>query len=135
MKSQERNSYREFFEKGQQHTNAAQESLRKGDYDAAVSNYCVAIINFLDSLSVNKFGQLLKSPSHESAPNLLQKKLSGIGVSGFRDLEKECREVLQLKNIAAYQAVRLKKSHGELAARHCSKLIDFVEKNYSTDVI
>ena len=68
MKSVDRSKYKIFLLKGEQHQKAGDIAHREKSYDAAVTNYSVALINFLDALSVNRFGTDLSSDSHESAP-------------------------------------------------------------------
>jgi hypothetical protein len=41
---------------------------RDSAIDAAITNYAVALINYLDALSVNLFGRDLSSDNHEAAP-------------------------------------------------------------------
>src|SRR5687768_3932672 len=114
--------YRSFLKKGQQHEKAAHWSLKEGEFDAAITNFCIALINYLDALSVNRFGRNLSSDSHEGAPALLQKQLNGIGISDFRSFTKDCVGVLKLKNIAAYRSKPLSKKDATFAGKVTEKI-------------
>jgi hypothetical protein len=127
MKVEDRAKYRDFLEKAGQHLRAAAVMLDEKHFDAAVSNSCLALINYLDALSVNRFGQSHKSENHAAAPTLLQRKLVGIGIADFKTLHKDCTTLLKLKNIASYEGRRITSKEAKQAVKLVRTVKDYVE--------
>ena len=135
MRAIEKGKYNAFTEKGEQHYQVGNRALEDKAYDAAITNYCVAIINYLDALSVNRFGKDLSSDNHEAAPVILQKQLSGIGISGFKAISADSVRVLRMKNIASYRAQTLNGKQAREARKVVEKVKNFIDENLNSLVI
>lgn len=117
----------ELLDKGAQHQRAADAAMGAKDIDAAITNYAVALINYLDALSVNRFGKDLSSDNHEAAPPTLQQRLSGIGIPDFKPLQSSCVEILKMKNVASYRAEPLTEPQAKRARATARKAREYVE--------
>ena len=127
MRIEDKAKYKEMLEKAEQHLLAADLILKEKSFDAVVSNSCLALINYLDALSINRFGQNLGSVNHSAAPALLQKKLNGIGIGDFKALQKSCTKLLGLKNQASYQSRKMTKKEAIDAVSLLKRVKLFIE--------
>ncbi len=127
MRAVDKAKYKVFFQKSRQHSDAGDWALKEKSYDAAITNYCIALINLLDTLSVNRFGKDLSSDNHEAAPVNLYKSLSGVGIVDFKTLSMECVEILKMKNVASYRSEPLTLSQAKRAQQVTKKIRLFVE--------
>jgi len=127
MRTVEKARYKVYLDKGRQHSGAADAALKGKSYDAAITNYCIALINDLDALSVNRFGKDLSSDSHEAAPITLQGLLNELGISDFKALAVRCVEVLRMKNKASYRSESLTAEDARRARKVARDARAFVE--------
>ena len=127
-------SYWAFLRKGDEHLACGNDAIKNKRYDAAVTNYSIAIINYLDSLSVNRFGKDLSSDNHEGAPHILLKNLSGAGITDFKGLANKCGAVLKLKNVASYRAEELGKKEAEQAKGGAQETKTYVESKIDRSI-
>lgn len=123
-----------FFKKGEEHEACGGDAIKNKRHNAAVSNYSIAIINYLDALSVNQFGKDLSSGNHEAAPFDLHKSLNGAGITDFRGLAAECGAVLKLKNLASYQSKELGSKEAAQARKVAQKVRVYVEDKFDRKV-
>lgn len=114
MKTVDKASFKQYFDKAIQHFNAADFARKNKDYDAAVTNYSISLINFLDAVAVRKLGKTLNSDNHSAAPVILQNELSKIGIPNFKKYTKKCISVLDLKNKASYSADEHTSKHAKM---------------------
>jgi hypothetical protein len=135
MRSADKAEFMTFFEKGHQHLRAANWALSEGDCDAAVTNFCIALINYLDALSINRFGKNLSSSNHEAAATLLLQQLNSIGVADFKTLSSDCLKVLKMKNMASYRSVSLTFKEARIARQIVEKVRDYVESRFDRTII
>lgn len=135
MRAIEKAKYKIYLEKATQHSEAGNWAIKGKSYDAAITNYSVALINLLDALSVNRFGKDLSSDNHEAAPINLNKQLSGVGITDFKLLSMECVEVLKMKNIASYRSEPLTVRHAKRAQEVVKKVRSFVESKIDEKVL
>ncbi len=135
MRAIDKSEFKLYFEKGRQHQKVAHWSFKEKDYDAAITNFCIAIINYLDALSVNRFGKDLSSKNHEAAPVALHQQLNGIGISDFKSLSFECVRVLKLKNVASYRSHSLTSSDAKLAQNTTEKAMKYVETKFDRQIL
>lgn len=126
MKSVDRPKYAVYLKKGEQHMSAASSAMKEKSYDAAVTNYTIALINFMDALSVNRFGKDLSTDNHTAAPTNLYKLLNGIGVTDFKALSQECVQALQLKNQASYASDPVSQKDAKICEQTVKKLQSYI---------
>jgi hypothetical protein len=134
MKTVDRAKYTNFLKKGEQHQRSGIEALKNKDYDAAVTNFSIALINYLDALSVNRFGKDLSSDNHESAPPTLNNRLKPIGISDFNLMATDCSEVLKLKNVASYRGINLTQKEAFKASKVIEKVKIYVKSKLDPSV-
>jgi len=127
MKTVDKAKYITFIQKGDQHQRSGTSALKEKDYDSAVTNFSIALINYLDALSVNRFGKDLSSDNHESAPATLNNRLKPIGVTDFHSMVTDCSEVLKLKNVASYRGVNLTQKEAGKASKVVEKIKAFIK--------
>lgn len=94
-----------------------------------MTNDSIALINFLDALSVHVIGRDLSSSNHEGAPAILLKTLTAKGVRGFKELCPECIEVLRLKNTASYWSENLTEKEAKKAKKSVEEIVKYVGQN------
>ena len=135
MRTVEKSKYKDYLEKAKQHSEAGAWALNGKAYDAAITNYCIALINLLDALSVNRFGKDLSSDNHEAAPIILNKQLSGAGIADFKQLSMDCVEILKIKNVASYRSEPLTSQHAKRAQEVVKKVKTFVESKVDERVM
>ncbi|MBI2605280.1 MAG: hypothetical protein HYW49_04285 [Deltaproteobacteria bacterium] len=135
MRAVDKSKYKVYLDKARQHSEAGDSALKEKGYDAAVTNYCVALINLLDALSVNRFGKDLSSDNHEAAPINMNKRLSGIGIADFKPLSMDCVEILKIKNVASYLSEELTSKDAKRAQEVVGKLKAFVESKVDERVM
>jgi hypothetical protein len=133
-KSVDKARYSVFLRKGEEHEDCAAHAFSNKGYNAAVSNYSIAIINYLDALSINRFGKDLSSGNHEAAPYDLNKSLNGSGISDFKELASECGAVLKMKNLASYQAKEIGNRDAQYARGVTDKVKAYVEEKIDRTV-
>ena len=95
----------------------------------------IAIINYLDALSVNRFGRDLDSGNHQASPDLLNKSLTGTGITDFKGLSRQCREILQLKNVASYRAEEITGKDARLAKKTTEQLKVYVVRKLDRKIL
>lgn len=127
MRIIEKAKYKVFLEKSKQHTATGDWALKEKSFDAAITNYSIALINLLDALSVNRFGKDLSSDNHEAAPINLNKMLNGMGIVDFKSLTLDCIEILKMKNVASYRSEPLTLNQAKRAQQVIKKIRIFVE--------
>lgn len=127
MRTIDKSKYKIYFEKSKQHSDVGDWALKEKIYDAAITNYCIALINLLDALSVNRFGKDLSSDNHEAAPIHLSKQLNGVGIVDFKPLSMSCVEILKMKNVASYRSEPLTLKQAKHANQVVKKVRIFVE--------
>lgn len=130
----EKATYLTFFKKGEEHEACGDGALASKRYNAAVTNYSIAIINYLDALSVNRFGRDLSSGHHPAAPDLLHKSLNGAGITDFKRLAGQCRAALQMKNAASYRADEITVTDARLAKKTTQQVKSYVTKKFDRNI-
>lgn len=135
MRQVDRSEYEIYFEKARQHENVAKFAYDDKSNDAAITNFCIAIINCLDALSVNRFGKDLSSSNHEAAPILLHQHLNGIGITDFKTLAGECTKVLKMKNVASYRSLPLTSKDAKLAKQTLDKVKVYARSNLDRAIL
>ena len=123
----DKGQYTAFLKNGGEHEACGSEAIAGKRYNAAVTNYSIAIINYLDALSVNRFGKDLSSGNHEAAPSDLLRSLNGAGITDFKGLAVECGAVLRLKNLASYQSKEINSKDATQARKIAQKVKSYVE--------
>lgn len=134
MRNVEKSKYKVYLEKSKQHSDVGDWALKEKIYDAAITNYSIALINLLDALSINRFGKDLSSDNHEAAPINLSKQLNRIGIVDFKPLSMECVEILKMKNVASYRSEPLTISQAKRAHQVVKKIKIFVESKVDEKV-
>ncbi len=129
MKNYPKDNYVILENKAKEHKYVAIYSLEKQLYDACVSTACLSLINYMDALSINLFGNDNKSSNHNQAPFVLLQKLNKIGKSDFKKVANEVHATLNLKNLASYQGRRVNKKDAKSAIKALDKMIEYYNKN------
>ncbi|MGK5085058.1 hypothetical protein WDW37_17355 [Bdellovibrionota bacterium FG-1] len=134
MRAVDKAEFSSYLSKGHQHQKVANWSHKEKDSDAAVTNFCIALINYLDALSVNRFGKDLSSDGHEGAPTILHKQLNGIGITDFKSLARDCINVLKLKNVASYRSKALSVTDSKFAKKTVEEAKAYVESKLDAQI-
>lgn len=129
MRIHPKGDYAIFEKKAKEHRLACEYLFKSNAFDACVSTACLSLINYMDALSVNLFGRDNEGRNHEQAPIILFQKLSGIGKSGFKALCAEIHEILNLKNIAAYESRTVSREDAKNAMQTLKKTIEYYNRN------
>lgn len=129
MRIHPKGDYKILEKKAKEHGLASEYLFKEKAFDACVSVACLSLINYMDALSINLLGNDNKSRNHEQAPVLFFKKLNKIGKSDFKTLCSEIHEILNLKNLAAYESRSMSNGDARKAIQVLKKMVVYYNRN------
>ncbi len=76
----------------------------------------------------------MDSGNHPAAPDLLNKSLTGAGITDFKGLTGQCREVLQMKNASSYRVNEITAKDARLAQKTTQKVKAYVAEKFDRKI-
>ena len=115
-----RELYRNCVAKAQEFLRAAEDSLRRGDYDACVSAAIHSGINLADALATFYLQMRSAGESHEDALALVRRV--PLPPTECEQIVHQLSSLLDVKNAAEYEARLLRAKEAEAAMKHLERL-------------